>query len=70
MANDRFIGVGFKGAPTPAATVNDQVIHGNLALNQYPPGGFEISEWLVCSCLLYTSPSPRDLSTSRMPSSA
>ena len=48
MANDRFIGVGFKGAPTPAATVNDQVIHGNLALNQYPPGGFEISEWLVC----------------------
>ena len=25
---------------------------------------------LVDSCLLYTSPSPRDLSTSRMPSSA
>ena len=25
---------------------------------------------LFCSCLLYTSPSPRDLSTSRMPSSA
>ena len=25
-------------------------------------------EW--CACLLYTSPSPRDLSTSRMPSSA
>ena len=24
----------------------------------------------VCCCLLYTSPSPRDLSTSRMPSSA
>ena len=24
----------------------------------------------VCGCLLYTSPSPRDLSTSRMPSSA
>ena len=23
-----------------------------------------------CGCLLYTSPSPRDLSTSRMPSSA
>ena len=29
----------------------------------------ELSE-LVESCLLYTSPSPRDLSTSRMPSSA
>ena len=25
---------------------------------------------LFCTCLLYTSPSPRDLSTSRMPSSA
>ena len=25
---------------------------------------------LVVACLLYTSPSPRDLSTSRMPSSA
>ena len=25
---------------------------------------------LVMGCLLYTSPSPRDLSTSRMPSSA
>ena len=25
---------------------------------------------LIASCLLYTSPSPRDLSTSRMPSSA
>ena len=24
----------------------------------------------LCACLLYTSPSPRDLSTSRMPSSA
>ena len=24
----------------------------------------------IISCLLYTSPSPRDLSTSRMPSSA
>ena len=25
---------------------------------------------MICFCLLYTSPSPRDLSTSRMPSSA
>ena len=30
-------------------------------------GGLDI---LVNNCLLYTSPSPRDLSTSRMPSSA
>ena len=26
--------------------------------------------WIVLSCLLYTSPSPRDRSVSRMPSSA
>ena len=31
---------------------------GDLEITQFPP------------CLLYTSPSPRDLSTSRMPSSA
>ena len=30
----------------------------------------ENAEALNASCLLYTSPSPRDLSTSRMPSSA
>ena len=29
-----------------------------------------IDGYSVCPCLLYTSPSPRDLSTSRMPSSA
>ena len=28
------------------------------------------TEWNYYPCLLYTSPSPRDLSTSRMPSSA
>ena len=27
-------------------------------------------DWTIMGCLLYTSPSPRDLSTSRMPSSA
>ena len=32
--------------------------------------GTEISEDTKNICLLYTSPSPRDLSTSRMPSSA
>ena len=30
----------------------------------------DIFIWGVVTCLLYTSPSPRDLSTSRMPSSA
>ena len=32
------------------------------------PGGLTLDS--LQSCLLYTSPSPRDLSTSRMPSSA
>ena len=31
---------------------------------------FQVVEGLTLVCLLYTSPSPRDLSTSRMPSSA
>ena len=31
---------------------------------------FKVSVLNVRTCLLYTSPSPRDLSTSRMPSSA
>ena len=30
----------------------------------------EVDMFLIMTCLLYTSPSPRDLSTSRMPSSA
>ena len=33
-------------------------------------GGFTLRQSYVEACLLYTSPSPRDLSTSRMPSSA
>ena len=32
--------------------------------------GLEMLHIIAGSCLLYTSPSPRDLSTSRMPSSA
>ena len=32
--------------------------------------GIQISRWLLKSCLLYTSPSPRDKRQSRMPSSA
>ena len=38
---------------------------------RYPKNSFVIAKDLrSLSCLLYTSPSPRDLSTSRMPSSA
>ena len=38
----------------------------NQFLKTYPDGGVIYFD----TCLLYTSPSPRDLSTSRMPSSA
>ena len=37
----------------------DKVMHNNIRSNQ-----------LLCNCLLYTSPSPRDMRRSRMPSSA
>ena len=35
-----------------------------------PKSTTEITHDILYTCLLYTSPSPRDLSTSRMPSSA
>ena len=42
-----------------------------LALKQFQKFKGQIKGFLgIGSCLLYTSPSPRDLSTSRMPSSA
>ena len=36
----------------------------------HPAWGVIVSPIIMYFCLLYTSPSPRDLSTSRMPSSA
>ena len=56
----------------PKATINypyektpqSPRFRGLHALRRYPNGEER------CICLLYTSPSPRDLSTSRMPSSA
>ena len=39
-------------------------------LTQYEDFSKAISTGEYLDCLLYTSPSPRDLSTSRMPSSA
>ena len=38
------------------------------ALDSFPPGAIIAMRYLIC--LLYTSPSPRDRSVSRMPSSA
>ena len=49
--------------PAPKATIATHTVehHGQTLKDDY--------HWLK-DCLLYTSPSPRDLSTSRMPSSA
>ena len=40
------------------------------AVDNFPISGIKMDFPFTKSCLLYTSPSPRDLSTSRMPSSA
>ena len=62
------------GSPFLVATTLPWVGIAHLRMMSWP----ERISWLVWislftllgSCLLYTSPSPRDLSTSRMPSSA
>ena len=50
----------------------DFLFHKQLRLNRDKPNHKKCFEkaFTIYSCLLYTSPSPRDLSTSRMPSSA
>jgi len=66
----------FAGATSSAAT---KVIHGGVRYLEEAIKGADLQEYHVLVralhervriCLLYTSPSPRDLSTSRMPSSA
>ena len=44
--------------------------NGFRKLFNYISGNNEEKKEIKMTCLLYTSPSPRDLSTSRMPSSA
>ena len=39
-------------------------------LLDHTPGELHLSSAIITDCLLYTSPSPRDLGKSRMPSSA
>ena len=56
-------GAGVAATATVAATAAPAVVaHSSGLAIMYSGGGYV--------CLLYTSPSPRDLSTSRMPSSA
>ena len=49
---------------------NIEIIDGSVS-GSTSSGGLNRADWTLAEpCLLYTSPSPRDLSTSRMPSSA
>ena len=60
LKRDRFVFVGWSGILLlPTAY---------LAIGGWLTGTTFVTSWYTC--LLYTSPSPRDLSTSRMPSSA
>ena len=61
---------GCLGAVEDIVDVEDEVIDSVLDWldSEYP--NLDLPERERSTCLLYTSPSPRDLSTSRMPSSA
>eukprot|EP00829_Urostomides_striatus_P009995 TRINITY_DN2261_c0_g1_i7.p2 TRINITY_DN2261_c0_g1~~TRINITY_DN2261_c0_g1_i7.p2 ORF type:complete len:136 (-),score=4.37 TRINITY_DN2261_c0_g1_i7:12-419(-) len=70
---------GFAHSDTPGSmtiTVSPRLFAGHRVLHRllvprHPPYALRIlPPHVLCVCLLYTSPSPRDLSTSRMPSSA
>ena len=58
----------------PIASVKDRIaiamIESLEESGDLKPGGTIVEPTSGNTCLLYTSPSPRDLSTSRMPSSA
>ena len=54
--------------PTPSLKEVDRLLAALAGDAAESPGAF--TRWMDGTCLLYTSPSPRDLSTSRMPSSA
>ena len=53
-------------AVAPAARAGDNHVH----IDQVGTGGDEVTLTIDQDCLLYTSPSPRDRTRSRMPSSA
>ena len=60
----------------PGEVIGEYSIDNRYFFNEATQGqdkshtSFTLSPELFIDCLLYTSPSPRDLSTSRMPSSA
>jgi len=62
----RYVNEGFSGGEKKRAEILQMaILKPEIAILDETDSGLDID-----SCLLYTSPSPRDLSTSRMPSSA
>ena len=61
--------------PAYGELITDHVVINEVDTNPFGDDSLAISEWVELynptdTCLLYTSPSPRDRSLSRMPSSA
>ena len=56
------------GAPEPYFGGVEDMATSEVAFSR--ESSFSQGDYIIKTCLLYTSPSPRDLSTSRMPSSA
>ena len=59
---------GITSTPKLAENVYKENVDFLLQNKKFEEGEFDFA--VLNACLLYTSPSPRDLSTSRMPSSA
>ena len=65
--------VSYQNSPVCQKIIADLLNGNGSFMGSLPVGIFEnypVGSGMNISCLLYTSPSPRDLSTSRMPSSA
>ena len=70
LQNKWFIGAMLGAAVCLVSTsCVDEIKFGNSFLDK-APGGNATIDTVFNSCLLYTSPSPRDRTRSRMPSSA
>ena len=62
--------IGIALIPDHGSTPTDLLKRADIALYRAKDSGRNTTQMYHNTCLLYTSPSPRDLSTSRMPSSA
>ena len=58
------------GTVVQAAGLVDDTVNVANEYSRYPLENYQLDFYVDNSCLLYTSPSPRDVEESRMPSSA